>query len=653
MNLNVKNLDGDGPLAAAVRRSRLPIVETLIDTQPECVNERVRMGRTPLMIAAEYGFLDIAEFLLKSGTDQYAVDQDGRNAKQIAMASPGSMAVAMLLGAPASDVGGDPSVNVIKSRNRNELRRLIDAGKFDSQARDHTGKTVITAAVAITNPDIDMVDDILQAGADINEQGADGDNPILTVARQKDPRTVKALLERGANSNVQDREGNTPVLNAARNGDIESLEMLIQHKARVGVRNHKGETALIVAAQQGHTEMVRILLSAQPRLDIDACDIYGRTALMAAILEGYDSIAGILRQAGATKGEKEARLILGSGRGDLDEVLSLIQAGADINARGQGGRSALLDSSRQGHAMVVKTLLAGGKHSHADVNAADSLGWTALMLAAREGHEDVLHLLIDQQADVNLRRGDGTTALMDACRHGHSGIADALIEANAEVDAARTDGRTALHLAVENGHLNIVDLLLQHNAPVDAAARYGATPLMIAILKGASQIEQLLWDHGATKGAQEAELFVATASGDLERIRSLIADGVNVNAPVMFGRMPLTAAVSRGYLEIVQLLVDAGANIEVRAPQQFTALEQAARYGRRAIAAYLLRRGAVVNARGKDGSTPLILACEKGRTRTVSTLIARGADVNAVDDNGCKEPTQSNRRQIDLARCED
>src|SRR3989344_4836464 len=122
--------------------------------------------------------------------------------------------------------------------------------------------------------------------------------------------------------------------------------------------------------------------------------------------------------------------------GYLDEVVSLLEHGADIHANND---LALRSSAQNGHLPVVQFLLEQGADIHADNDLA--LRWSACY-----GHLSVVQFLLEQGADIH----------------------------------AKND--CALRWSAENRHLAIVQYLLEHGAKIGDMSRY--LPDIIAFIAG-------------------------------------------------------------------------------------------------------------------------------------------------------------------------
>jgi ankyrin repeat protein len=88
-------------------------------------------------------------------------------------------------------------------------------------------------------------------------------------------------------------------------------------------------------------------------------------------------------------------------------ALSLINAGANVNARDSATVTVLMTAVRNGRIKVATVLLEHG----ADINAQDDNGTTALMLAAGVSDSEMVQLLLDKRANVNIKDKAGFTAL--------------------------------------------------------------------------------------------------------------------------------------------------------------------------------------------------------------------------------------------------
>ena len=122
--------------------------------------------------------------------------------------------------------------------------------------------------------------------------------------------------------------------------------------------------------------------------------------------------------------------------------------------------NALIEASLRGHFDTVRRLLDQG----ADINAKGINGATALMMACWWGHVDIVRLLLDRGANVNGKGLDGYTALMEAARYGRLEIAELLLERGAHVNSRTAMGKTARTFAKEKGHTRLEELLLDYGA---------------------------------------------------------------------------------------------------------------------------------------------------------------------------------------------
>lgn len=92
--------------------------------------------------------------------------------------------------------------------------------------------------------------------------------------------------------------------------------------------------------------------------------------------------------------------------GNITAVMSFLEYGANVDARGKKGKTPLHHAARKGHTKVVQPLLDHG----ADPNARRDDRWTASHLAARYGHLHVLEVLLERGAGPHFRTNEGKTS---------------------------------------------------------------------------------------------------------------------------------------------------------------------------------------------------------------------------------------------------
>jgi formylglycine-generating enzyme required for sulfatase activity len=107
---------------------------------------------------------------------------------------------------------------------------------------------------------------------------------------------------------------------------------------------------------------------------------------MLATEAGHTEIIRLLKKADA----KAQALRKAAAEGDTGEVIALVGKGADVNAKGKHGRTALIEAAGGGHIETVRVLLEKG----ADVNPTDEkYGFSALEFALGKGHGEIAALL--------------------------------------------------------------------------------------------------------------------------------------------------------------------------------------------------------------------------------------------------------------------
>lgn len=124
-------------------------------------------------------------------------------------------------------------------------------------------------------------------------------------------------------------------------------------------------------------------------------------------------------------------------------------------------------------------------------------------------------------------------------------------------------------------------------------------------------------------------LHLAAAEGKLEAVRFLIQHGVDVNAVDRWGNTPLQDAVRARQAPVTALMTEHGARAQ--ADNMVAALCAAASAGRIDTLRQLLRNGVDANLTDADGRTALHLAAAEGHIDAILLLLKFHADPNARD----------------------
>ncbi len=155
----------------------------------------------------------------------------------------------------------------------------------------------------------------------------------------------------------------------------------------------------------------------------------------------------------------------------------------------------------------------------------------------------------------------------------------------------------------------------------DAAMRSDAAAVRTLIAQGT--------DVNAPQGDGMTALHWAALNGDLSTVNALLTAGAKTELVTRLGNYtPLHLASSRGHGTVVVRLLDAGSNATTVTSTGLQAIHLAAQAGNPDAVKALLDHGADVNVRDEThGRTPLVFAVSEDRIDAMKVLIARGANL--------------------------
>jgi ankyrin repeat protein len=479
--------------------------------------------RTPLYFAVRENRVDVAAFLLDHGTDPFGLAVNdtlleiSRDRGYVSMEKLLESRFASLYGASPE---GEQIAAAIRERNAPEARRLLDASLPLLHVADSRSNQPIHWAVMTRQ--IELIDELLARGADIDAKRSDGARPIhLTNGDYhyrgwrdvpKDVTTTPAevlahLLTRGANIDIW---------TAAHMGNLARVTELLDTDPSLANRisdyfgYYLGSgSALRNAAATGQIEIVKLLLDrgADPNLPEDGIAPKGH-ALYSAVSNGHFEIASLLLEKGAhpnppvessadalsialaNSDKKMVELLCSYGAARSVELLAhhgdIQTAAAVFAANPVLANDPRALSSAVGHELFVRLMLRYEPELPKQVAVAAKTGALTELLFAHgmnPSHSDWL----------------GIAPLHEFARNGDAENAALFISHGANLHARDEDiCSTPLGWAAKFGKREMVELLLRHGAkPNHPEDPRWATPLAWATRRGHQEIAGCLREHGA------------------------------------------------------------------------------------------------------------------------------------------------------------
>lgn len=507
----------------------LATVRRLVEACPAIVRSQ-HSYRTPIYFAVRENRLAVAEYLLERGADPLSLaihDSLLDICRDRGYAEMEQLLVASLAQVQGASPRGEAVAQAIRAHDLPAVRRLLDAEPALLHQGDERSNQPIHWAVMTRQ--LDVIDEVLVRGADINAPRFDGARPIQLTngdyhfrgwrdVPQDWPTTPAEVL-----AYLRSRGAYCDICTACHSGDLDRVRELLDEdptlagRASEYVTYYLGSgTPLKNAAAKGHLEIVKLLLAhgADPNLREEGIAPNGH-ALYSAVNNGHLEIVRLLLQHGAHPNpavESSADALsraIANGDQPMIELLCSYGAARDVELLAYDGD--------------IRTAAAVFAANPALANDPG-----ALVAAAGEGQESFVRLLLRYQPDLprrvefpywsvgaksreidellfahgmspSQRDWLGVTPLHHFARLGNVDKATLYCDHGAELDAREEElCARPLAWAAKFGRREMVEFLLSRGAPPNHPDDPPwSTPLAWSLRRGHHEIAQLLKTHGA------------------------------------------------------------------------------------------------------------------------------------------------------------
>jgi len=703
---------GETPLCAAVRKGHLEVVRAFLANEKTDMNHCGQSGRPALSYAGSDAMVRLLlehganpnwtdgkyHTLLHDAIDEirHATAKDDDDAKTSKWKGPRKAAMLAKLKL-LFEFGADPHqksamgrtvwFDVILYGNTELVRYLLDRFQYEEGQRridinelsegsscgDQAGTSALLYAVMYSHED--LIDLLLERGADVNASGPEGWLPLHRAAMQGEASLVQRLLDLGAQKDaLAGNSFSTPLSCAVKSESIETAQVLIAAGAGMDLEiqgeadERPNVTDLYYQLFSCNLDMLRLFIASG--LDgskhirgLVGCCYWGGDSTKRNIERLKILLIGVRTPEGRLSDGRSLLLYATQERAVPVEIVQLLVAhGAKFTSKELYCFHNVV-SSRS--VELLRALLP----AVVQASQLEDTGWRGLSplgLAVYEGNPEKVNVLLEAGANPNIEVGDaGATllfvALLNEQKHEEAivvSIIRALVAAGAEVNKrffdepdgknneglipqevwtrylqreiaeSRTSeavGYPCLYFAVLFGNETLVRVLVDARADILARAEDGYTAAELAEVTGQEKMAQYL---------RNCELEQAVLLGDANALGVALRAGAEVDAPDAKGYSPLHVAASFGNADIVELLYQNGANLNFPEPGGAVALHFAALEGFAEVVRTLISCGADVNVYGENRTTPLHDAVAGGHADVVQELLNSGANAFLENSNG-------------------
>lgn len=337
------------------------------------------------------------------------------------------------------------AANLLELENLSESKGSRGAAG-DTSAPDQFNAEKRLDFAAARNEDVDLLSDLEEnLNAAVKSGHAESAKDMSRVAqRSEDPISVARIVWRA-------------LLEASSEAVQQAVDVGLADYAFVDDINQR--TCLHEAALAGRLRLVKA--SIENGVDASATDIYGRSALSYAAMNGHAEVCTYLLSLphvhpGTVDLDGFSPLVLAVMNGRVKVVEILLAHGVPVEPQQETDLIPLCIASQGGHTEITRLLLGRGAHIISNTE-----GLTPQALASRQGHAACLQLLLEAGADPNVReKGTLWTPVFFSAENGHLACLQVLAAAHADFAAVDEKERNPAFYAAWRGHIDCLLFIL-------------------------------------------------------------------------------------------------------------------------------------------------------------------------------------------------
>eukprot|EP00040_Diaphanoeca_grandis_P021890 m.116961 g.116961 ORF g.116961 m.116961 type:complete len:1015 (-) comp28547_c0_seq3:87-3131(-) len=570
-----------GSLAAS---GDLPAIIQLVQQESVPINARCHHGRTPLVIAATRGRVEVVEWLIKHDADINIGASLGLTDFDISQAEPGAIQKDHW-----KNIYGNTALHEACRNNHATVASTLITASADVHCHNHAGLTPLEMTRTELMKDIvwgvdesprwlsgacgeledDYRNEIPATWPSQTWWSPSGFHALHLAVDNLHVSAVDALAKafNGGCNLTHKLTGITPLHRAALSGNRDVIWALVSNGADSEQQDQNKNTPLDLIDQR----LKEIREQKNYLSQLSRFRGFKNLSDWEKIIQGFESAKTLLVR-------PIRRLLLAMEDNDVATVLSLIESDevpANTELQGSPG--------------------------------------TILHWAVRGTYAELMRVLIEKGAEVNMadEAHDLRTPLHEVAINGNLACAEVLINNNADLDCREASLQTPLHLAAIAGHSEMVHLFLRHDANRHLRDISSNNPFDVA------DTVDLQYDL-----AEGQELLgLAVMNEEVETITTLIHEGIcDVNRPCIQTKYAIHIAARTNSVMCTRVLLTVNADINaIGGSYNFTPLHYAAFQGYVELAQFLISRNADRSIRDIDGNT----AYELAETSTLKAVLSQ------------------------------